>query len=86
MSVADDLAIIARRFYVLARTASDPVTKLHLICLADSYVRQSHELKDAAAQQGCCAKTDFSSRRREAVVWASPKDRRQRNLNFIVSL
>lgn len=49
MSVADDLAIIARRFYALARKASDPVTKLHLICLADSYVSQALELRNTAS-------------------------------------
>jgi hypothetical protein len=47
MSVADELAIIARRFYALARATSKPVTKVHLICLADSYRRQADELTEA---------------------------------------
>jgi len=57
MSVVDELAIIARRFYALARTAADPVTKLHLICLADSYVRQAGELKRAGVQRADCDAT-----------------------------
>lgn len=45
MATADDLMTSAQRFYALARTASDPTTKLQLVSLGDDYFRQANELR-----------------------------------------
>jgi hypothetical protein len=47
MSIADELMNKAQRFYALAHAASNPATKLQLVCLADDYVRQANELRRA---------------------------------------
>jgi len=41
----EELTSIARRFYALARTTSDPSTKERLTILADSYLEQADKLK-----------------------------------------
>ena len=41
----EELTSIARRFYALARTTSDPSTKERLTILADSYLEQADQLK-----------------------------------------
>lgn len=45
MATADDLMTSAQRFYALARTASNPTTKLQLVSLGDDYFRQANELR-----------------------------------------
>jgi len=47
MTVADELATRARHFYALARKALDPSTKDRLVRLADDYLKQAHELRQA---------------------------------------
>ena len=41
----EELTIIARRFYTLARKTSDPIAKERLTILADSYLEQADQLK-----------------------------------------
>jgi hypothetical protein len=43
----DELMACAQRFYDLAQVASNPVTKLQLVCLGDDYKHQANELRFA---------------------------------------
>jgi hypothetical protein len=47
MSLADELKTGSRRFYDLARIATNPSTKLRLIRLAEDYLGQADELSIA---------------------------------------
>jgi len=53
--IIEELTTMGRRFYALARTTSDPVTKERLIALGDSYLGQADQLKrERTVTQSVC--------------------------------